>query len=91
MEIKIIEEKKNKIVFDLEDSTHTFCNILKEELRKDDNVKIATYAIEHPLVGKPRFILETNGADTKKVLTDAAKRLGKLSEKFISDFKKEVK
>jgi len=90
MEINVIEDKKNKIVFELDCATHTFCNMLKAELQNDDNVKIATYSIAHPLVGKPRFIVESSG-EAKKALTDAAKRIGKLSEKFISDFKKEVK
>ena len=90
MEIKIIEEKKNKIVFEL-DETHTFCNLLKKELQNDNNVKIATYSIDHPLIGKPRFIVETSGTDIKKTLIDAAKRIGKVSDKFAEEFKKGVK
>ena len=90
MEINVIEDKKNKIIFELEGATHTFCNLLKDELQNDDNVKVATYSIAHPLVGKPKFIVESSG-DAKKALTEAAKRIGKLSEKFVADFKKEVK
>jgi len=90
MEVSLVEEKKNKIIFEIEGATHTFCNLLKEELHNDDSVKIATYSIEHPLIGTPKFILETSG-DAKKTLSDACKRMGKLSEKFMSEFKKEVK
>ena len=76
----VIEEKKNKIIFELGDQTHTFCNILKKELLNDDHVKVASYSVQHPLVGKPRFILETDGADPKKVLQSAANRMTKTAD-----------
>lgn len=91
MEINIIEDKKNKLVFEIKGVTHTFCNILKEELYNNNNVKIATYAIRHPLIGIPRFIIETDGADPRKVLNDAAQKIKKQFEKFEKDVIKEVK
>ncbi len=91
MEINIIEEKKNKLVFEVKGLTHTFCNILKEELRDNDNVKITSYAIRHPLIGIPRFVVETDGTDPRKVLSDAAQKLKKKFEKFEKDVIKEVK
>ncbi len=90
MEIEIVEEKKNKLIFKVKDVTHTFCNILKEELNNNSHVKIATYAIRHPLVGIPQFILETDGADPKKVLADASQKVKKHFEKFEKDIAKEV-
>ena len=88
MEIGIVEDKKNRLVFDLKGEDHTFCGFLKQELLTDDHVKVATYTINHPLVGVPRFILETDGQDPKKTLKDAAKRLSKNLEKFESEFTK---
>ena len=90
MEIEIVEEKKNKMVFKVKDVTHTFCNVLKEELVNNSHVKISTYAIRHPLVGIPQFILETDGAEPRKVLADASQKVKKQFEKFEKDVVKEV-
>ncbi len=92
MEIKVIEDKKNKFVFEIDGVGHTFCNILKKELWNDKSVKIATYNIMHPLVSKPKMIIETDGSkNPRKALDDAVKRLKKTNEKFKKEFLKEVK
>lgn len=82
MEIKIIEEKKNRLVFKIIGEGHTLCNALKQELLNDDHVKTATYAVEHPLIQEAQIILETDGADTKKTVSSAIKRLDKTLEKL---------
>jgi DNA-directed RNA polymerase subunit L len=88
MKINVIEDKKNRFVFEVEGMGHTFLNILKTELNNDEKVKAATlkaatYAIKHPQVGIPKFILETSEDETPKAaLLNAIGRLGKLSEKF---------
>lgn len=91
MEIEIIEDKKNKLIFNVKNITHTFCNILKEELWKNDNVKVVSYAVRHPLIGTPKFIIETDGTEPRKVLIDAAQKLKKKFERFEKDVIKEVK
>ena len=68
MEINIIEEKKNKLIFELKGASHTLCNALKAELLNDSNIKVATYSIRHPLVGQPRFIVETSSTEPRKVI-----------------------
>lgn len=88
MDIKILEEKKNRIVFELPGQSHTLSNALRKELWNDDHVKTAAYAIEHPLVGHPKFVLETDGADPKKTLQAAAKRVIKELEKLKEEAKK---
>mgnify|MGYP001598956464 CR=1 FL=1 len=91
MEISVLEDKKNKLIFELKGMGHTFCNALKYELSQDDHVKIATYGIEHPLISSPKFIVETDGADPKKALLSAAQRLGKNAEKLKELASKELK
>lgn len=92
MEIKIIEDKKNKIIFESDELGHTFCNLLKKELLNDKNVKVATYSVAHPLTSSPRMIVETDsGSDPKKALLAAVQRIKKISEKFNKEFSKEVK
>ncbi len=55
-------------------------------------MEVAAYKIEHPLIGIPTMVVETDGKETpKKALTEAAKRLSKLTDKFKSVFLKGVK
>lgn len=91
MELKIIEEKKNKLIFELKGETHTFCNALKQELWNDKHVRAASYNIAHPLIGVPKFIVETDGISPKKALTEASKRLNNVADKFKSAFAKAIK
>jgi DNA-directed RNA polymerase subunit L len=89
MNVKILEDKKKRLVFELEGSDHGFCNALKQELWNDSAVTIASYTIEHPLVGVPRFIVETNAEkEPKAVLKGAIARLRKNAEEFKSEVTK---
>ncbi len=86
MEFTVLEENKERLSFQLQGETHTFCNALKHELQQLKGVSIATYKIDHPLVGVPQFLLETKGMEPRKALKEALKTLKKKAE----DFKKEV-
>lgn len=88
MEVKILEEKKNKIIFEIEDETHTLPQMLKEQLWEDDHVKAAGYTQEHPLIPKTKFVLETDGADPKKTIESAIKKMQKQVEKIKDEIKK---
>lgn len=87
MEIKVLEEKKNRLVISVDGETHTLCNALVKELWNDKHVKSAGYRIDHPLVGVPSIMLETDGADPRKTISSAIKKLKKAAE----DFKKSAK
>ena len=92
MKLKFLEDKKNKVVVQIEGETHTFCNALKKELWNDKHVKIAGYNIAHPFVGVPKLVVETDsGEKPKKALIESAKRLGKTADKFKADFSKSIK
>ena len=91
MEIKVLEESKNRTVFEIRGESHTLCNALKEELRKDKKVVIASYFVSHPDIDEPTFTIETKGSTPKKALMDATKRLKKQNDKFWTVFNKEVK
>lgn len=81
MNITILEEESTRLMFEVEGLTHTLANALKFELRSDDSVKVAGYHISHPLVGKPRFIIETKkGSSARKSVEGAVKRLTKTFE-----------
>jgi len=86
MEFKVVEETKDKLVFTLRGETHTFCNVVKQELQGVKGVTVATYKIDHPLVGIPEFLVETKGIEARKALKEALKSVKKKAE----EFKKEV-
>jgi DNA-directed RNA polymerase subunit L len=86
MEFNVIEESKTKLIFELTKETHTFCNALRKELELTKGVEISVYDIDHPLVGVPKFQIETKGVEPRKALKDALKSLRKKTE----DFKKEA-
>lgn len=92
MEMTVIEEKKNKLVFKIEGAGHTICNIIKNELSKDSNVEVVAYKIDHPLVGVPQMIIETNGKiDPRAAVTKAIKSLSKDIDKLKKTATKELK
>ena len=82
MKFNVLEESKSKLVFELEGETHTFCNLLKEALQSVKGVEIATYRIDHPLIGKPEFLIETKGVEPRKALQQALKSVKKQAEEF---------
>ncbi len=89
MEVKIIEDSANKVVFEIEGATHTICSALKQELWENSDVKIAGYNIGHPLVGKPVFTIETKkGRDPKKIVLSAVKSLSKKLDNLSTKVKK---
>ena len=86
MEFVVVEESKTKLVFDLRGETHTFSNLLKEELLSTKGVTTASYRVDHPLTGVPRFLVETKGVEPRKALKEALASIKKKAEAF----KKEV-
>ena len=89
MELKVHENTKKRMVFELIGADHTFCNALKKELWNDSTVRAAAYKVDHPLIGVPRFIVETNGQkDAKAVLKAAISRMKKQNKDFLDSFKK---
>ncbi|MBI2564488.1 DNA-directed RNA polymerase subunit L [Candidatus Woesearchaeota archaeon] len=82
MEVVIVEESKNKLIFDIKGETNTLTGALKKELWNDEHVKTSGYHIDHPLINVPRFIVETDGADPRKTVKSALKRLDKVAEKL---------
>ncbi|MBL7050747.1 DNA-directed RNA polymerase subunit L [Candidatus Woesearchaeota archaeon] len=90
MEIKIIEEKKNRIALELKGLGHGFCNALVKELYNDKDTKSAGYHIDHPLIGVPKLIVESKG-DARKTIMSAIKRLQKVNDSFKKEIIKSIK
>ena len=89
MEIKVLENTKKRMIFEVKGADHTLCNSLKKEMWNDSAVRAAAYRIDHPLVGIPKFVIETNGTkDASAVVKSAIGRLQKLNSDFLAAFKK---
>ena len=87
MEVKIFDDKKNKMIVEVKGADHTLCNSLKSELLNDKHVKIATYSIRHPQISLPQIVVETDGEiSPKNAVINAVQRLHKINEKFKKEF-----
>jgi len=92
MEVKILDDNKNKLILEVGGADHTLCNAIKAELWNDKHVKIATYSIRHPQISVPQIIVETDGeVSPKNALINAVQRLHKVNEKFKREFLKEIR
>ena len=80
MEINILKEDKNKVELEVINEDHTLCNIIRNELWKQDNVDVSAYNIKHPLISSPVIIVETSKGDPRKTLL-----------KTVEDLKRQVK
>ena len=84
MERNFLEDKKKRLVFEMKGEGHTLCNLLREELWNDKSVTVSAYHIAHPLVGVPKFIIETDAKkEPKKALFDAIARLQKKNKEVL--------
>jgi len=92
VEPKILEDKKTRLVVQLDGADNTLCNALKQELWNDSHVKTSGYNVKHPLVGVPILIVETDTSESpRKAISDALKRLKKINETFKEKIIKEIR
>jgi DNA-directed RNA polymerase subunit L len=68
------------------------CNLLRKVLLEDNDVTFAGYRIEHPLIGKPKVYVRTNGRkDPFDVVIEAAKKIKNMAEDFHKTLLKSLK
>ncbi|MBI2654063.1 DNA-directed RNA polymerase subunit L [Candidatus Woesearchaeota archaeon] len=92
MEIKILDDKKNRLIIEVKDADHTLCNALKAELWNDKHVKAATYSIRHPQISMPQMVVETDGEESpKNALLNAVERLHKTNARFKKEFAEAIR
>ena len=89
MELRFIEDKKNLVLIEIDGVGHGFCNLLKQELAADKDVKLATYRIDHPLIGVP--LMRVEGSNPKVSVKKAVKKLQKTVSDLKAEFKKKIK
>ncbi len=77
MELAILNETKEHLEFELRGENHTLCNALREALWMLDDTALASYRIQHPLIGNPRFIVKAKSGKHRKAVQDALTLLKK--------------
>jgi len=91
MEINVLKEEKNKLIFEIQGEDHTLANALRKELWNDKKVTAAGYQVEHPLKGTPKMIVETSSGSPRTAIKDAIERLKKINAGIKEEIKKEMK
>lgn len=71
MKLKVIEEEKDKLQIEIDESI-TFINLMNENVWKQ-NVDMSAYKIEHPYLSKPVMVVRAK--NPKKALADAADQI----------------
>ena len=91
MEIKVLENGKNRFRFELIGESHTLANLITKELWSEGDVTISGYNLKHPQTAHVSIHIETTKKDPKKVLLDTLATLKKRSTEFKTQFHKAVK
>jgi DNA-directed RNA polymerase subunit L len=86
MEIKILNENKNRIELEVIGEDHTLCNSIRDELWNQENVEISAYNIKHQLINNPIMLVETKKGDPKKALQNAILSLKKKIKEIKDNF-----
>ncbi len=90
MDVNVVEESKNRFVFEILSHDHTVLLLLKEQLQDNDDVSLLTFSVGHPETGKPLFILETKKEDAKKLFLESLNEIEKNLQKLQRDFEKKI-
>ena len=84
MNIKVIEDSKEKLVLQFEDETETITNVLATQVWKEGGDSAAIR--EHPFIEKPRLVVM--GSSAKKTLEKATKSLEEECDEFKVEFER---
>jgi DNA-directed RNA polymerase subunit L len=84
MNIKVIEDTKEKLTIEFEDETETITNVLATEVWKEGGEAAAIR--EHPFIEKPRLVVM--GTNAKKILSKASTALQEECDEFKTEFER---
>ncbi|MBP2143657.1 DNA-directed RNA polymerase subunit L [Methanococcus voltae] len=92
--IKIIKQTENYLEFELKNEDHSLPNILKDILLSKENVVMASYNVEHPVldpesgkyISNPVLVLETaEGTSAVEILKESLSDLIELCDAGLKD------
>ncbi len=90
MDVNIIEDEKNRFVFEFLSHDHTVLLLVKDHLKDNEDVKLLTFSVGHPETGKPFFVLETKKNNAKKLFLNSLSEIEKSLQKIQKDFEKKL-
>ncbi|MFT4312454.1 MAG: DNA-directed RNA polymerase subunit L [Candidatus Woesearchaeota archaeon] len=82
MKITVLEESKSRLHIEIDGADHTICNALVDQLWSQSAISAAAYSIDHPLIGKPKMIVEVKSGSPKDELKKAIADLVKKNAQF---------
>ncbi|MCK4319189.1 DNA-directed RNA polymerase subunit L [Candidatus Micrarchaeota archaeon] len=82
MEIKIFEDNKNELEFEVVDWDSTIAEIIIDKLNTYKEVEFAAYKIEHPLINGPKIYIKSKLKEPKALLLKATKEISSEIENF---------
>ena len=87
MKMKVLEDKQDFLLVEINGEDQSIINILTETLNKVDGVMYAGYRIEHPLTGTITMSLKVDPSKTtpRKALAEAFKELERLVKRLEED------
>lgn len=88
MQLKVLENKQDKLKIEVADEGHTLLNLLRENAWKK-GAKQASYLTEHPYLSQPKIVVIAD--NPKKVLSDAAQLVIDDAQDFERQFKRASK
>ncbi|HLP79578.1 MAG TPA: RpoL/Rpb11 RNA polymerase subunit family protein [Acidobacteriota bacterium] len=86
MEFIVSEHKKNRFQSHVAGADHTVMNVLANEMWQDKSTVASACTLEHPLVAKPKIVIDTDGKDPVDGLLEAVKRVKKKNAEFAKAF-----
>src|SRR3989344_3940461 len=91
MEIKVLENEKNRLRFEIVGGSHTLANMITKELWNEGDVTVSGYNLMHPQTQNIVILLETTKKDPKKVLLETLSSIKKKNTEFKTQFAKAMK
>ncbi len=70
MNVKVRKYTERELVLAIEGEDHTLANLLAKYALSNPHTKLATYVVEHPLIGTPVLRVVTDGTDPIQVLKE---------------------
>jgi DNA-directed RNA polymerase subunit L len=75
MQLNVRESEAKRAIIELVGADHTVLLLVRDQLEKDSDVKLVTFAVDHPLVGTPKLVVETTRKKPQTVILDAIAQL----------------
>ena len=87
LKLRILKQTEKRLELEVEGEDHSLLNLLTKTMLKMGHVKLAAYRIDHPLVGRPVIIVETDGEiSPAEAIKKGLEEIKKSSKEFMEKF-----